>query len=163
MLAMRLADLMCNAGFGPFYGTPCGVLAPLYRVLEERGALSTVGREDNAVGIAAGAALCRKSPAVLMQNSGFGSCVNALASLAIPYRTPILLVISLRGTGCDDTPENVAMGKATMPIINELGLPVRMFDPDSPEESVRWARDSVIHQRRVSALLIEPESFGWRP
>jgi sulfopyruvate decarboxylase TPP-binding subunit len=54
-------------------------------------------REEEAVGIVAGAALGGKRGAVLMQSSGFGNAINALASLAVPYQVPLLLIISERG------------------------------------------------------------------
>src|SRR3712207_8855986 len=78
-VAADLCAALVEAGFGPYFGTPCGILAPLYAAVERRPGLLTVAREDNAVGIAAGASLAGRYPVVLMQNSGLGQSVNALA------------------------------------------------------------------------------------
>ncbi|MGA4844119.1 thiamine pyrophosphate-binding protein [Streptomyces sp. G45] len=157
-LAERLADDL-TASFGPFFGTPCGILAPLYRTLEERAGLLTVAREDNAVGLAAGAALAGRAPAVLMQNSGLAQSVNALASLVVPYRIPLLLVVSLRGVDPDPTPENTVMGRLTAPLLDSLGIPaVTLADPVDLER----LRHVVHVERGPAALLVEPTAFGWR-
>ncbi|MFD8199457.1 hypothetical protein [Streptomyces sp. NPDC059701] len=157
-LAQRLAhDLATD--FGPFHGTPCGILAPLYRALEERPGLLTVAREDNAVGVAAGAALAGASPVVLMQNSGLGQSVNALASLVVPYGIPMLLVVSLRGVDPDPTPENTAMGRLTEPLLASLGIECSTLT--DPVELGRLRH--VVHvERRAAALLVPPPAFGWR-
>ena len=42
-------------------------------------------REEEAIGIASGAYAAGRKAAVFMQSSGFGNCINAIASLCIPY------------------------------------------------------------------------------
>jgi len=159
--ARDLATALVDAGFAPFYGTPCGVLAPLYATLEVEADLVTVPREDNAVGMAAGAALAGAKPAVLMQNSGFGQSVNALASLIVPYRIPVLLIVSLRGQDPDRTAENRPMGEATEPILRLLGLPVRRFEPADRAAGQVAELAELIESDTVAALTIAPDAFGW--
>lgn len=157
-LAERLATDL-GTDFGPFFGTPCGILAPLYRALEERSGLLTVAREDNAVGVAAGAALAGRAPVVLMQNSGLAQSVNALASLVVPYAIPMLLVVSLRGVDPDPTPENTVMGRLTAPLIDSLGIEATtLSDPVDLDRT----RHLVHTERRAAALLVPPTAFGWR-
>src|SRR6202795_3188071 len=55
-------------------------------------------REEEAVGIVAGAWMGGLKGAVLMQTSGFASLANVLASLAIPYQIPLIMFVSERGT-----------------------------------------------------------------
>jgi len=153
-------ELARNA-FGPFFATPCGILAPLLSRLESQGGYVTVSREDNAVGLAAGSALAGRLPVALMQNSGFGQSVNALASLIVPYQVPILLVVSLRGTGADTTAENLPMGRATVPILDELGIGHATFAPERAAEQLARARDTLTRLRRPTALLVRPDAFGW--
>ena len=64
-------------------------------------------REDEAIGIAAGAWLCGKSPVVYMQNSGLGNCIDIITSFLKPYGIEIDIVVQKR-----ITPEHHAfMGK----------------------------------------------------
>jgi sulfopyruvate decarboxylase subunit alpha len=165
--AMDVSDELCTGladeGFGPFFGTPCGILSPLYRALEEHAGLTTVAREDNAVGIAAGAALAGRCPAVLMQNSGLGQSVNAIASLVVPYRIALLFIVSVRGVDPDPTQENLVMGRLTESLLVDLGLPARALVPgESPLEPVGWASRLVRGEGRSAALLVPPTTFGWR-
>jgi sulfopyruvate decarboxylase subunit alpha len=155
--ADRVAGALADAGFAPFFGTPCGILAPLYAALP---GLLTVAREDNAVGVAAGAALAGHAPAVLMQNSGLGQSVNALASLVVPYRIPMLLVVSLRGAAGDPTPENQVMGRLTEPLLAGLGVPAEMLAPGGVEDQVARLRQVV--RDGPAALLVPPSALGWR-
>jgi sulfopyruvate decarboxylase alpha subunit len=150
-------------GFSPFFGTPCGILAPLYSHLRTHFGMTTIAREDNAVGIAAGVALAGQSPVVLMQNSGLGQSVNAIASLISPYRLPVLLVISMRGTDQDSTQENQVMGRATEVLLSCADIPSVSLDGEEPGPQLEWSRRQVIEHRGPAALLIPPALFGWRP
>ncbi|MEV6695228.1 thiamine pyrophosphate-binding protein [Micromonospora sp. NPDC051196] len=150
-------------GFGPRFGTPCGVLAPLYEELERCGGVTTVPREDNAVGIAAGTALAGRAPVVLMQNSGFGQSVNAIASLVVPYGIPILFIVSMRGVSPDDTTENEGMAVLTEPICRLLGLhTAHLGVATSSAEIIARLAERVIGRREPAVLLVAPDAFGWR-
>lgn len=162
--AQELTAGLVQRGFGPYYGTPCGILSRLLEVIQETAELQTVPREDNAVGLAAGAALAGRCPVVLMQNSGLGQSVNALASLVSPYRLAMLLVVSLRGVDPDPTQENLVMGRLTEPLLEGLGLPTLTLDAAGDiTAQVDWITAMVQDLRRPAALLIPPNAFGWRP
>jgi sulfopyruvate decarboxylase alpha subunit len=55
-------------------------------------------REEEALGVVAGAWMGGMRGAVLMQTSGFATLGNVLASLAVPYQIPLIMVVSERGT-----------------------------------------------------------------
>ena len=55
-------------------------------------------REEEAIGIVSGAWMGGLRGAVLMQTSGFATLANVLASLAIPYQIPLIMLVSERGT-----------------------------------------------------------------
>ena len=161
-LAGELCGDLLQAGLDRFLGTPCGILAPLYAELEQRADLTTVGREDNAVAMAAGLSLAGACPAVLMQNSGLGQSINALASLVVPYQIPMLLIVSMRGTGTDPTPENTVMGRLTRPVLEQMGIEAHLVSRDEwPTTAVQRVSETVRFLRRPAALLIAPDAFGW--
>jgi len=54
-------------------------------------------REEEAFGIAAGLYLGGRKPTVMLQSSGLGNSLNAITSLLLPYRIPVLIVVSMRG------------------------------------------------------------------
>ena len=65
-----------------FVSVPCKLLAKLISLIEtDPGIIYTpVSREEEGIGIMAGAFLAGKRPAILMQNSGLGNCINAICS-----------------------------------------------------------------------------------
>ena len=92
----------------------------------------TVTREEEGVGLLSGAWLAGRRGALLMQNSGLGNCVNALASLNVAGQIPIVLVISHRGDLGEFNPAQVPMGQATGPVLDALGI--RWVKPSSIAE-----------------------------
>ncbi|MEU4678472.1 hypothetical protein [Micromonospora sp. NPDC023737] len=145
---------------GPFYFTPDGLQAPLLKRLAELVPTKNVVREDTAVAMAAGACLAGRTPVVLMQNSGLGQSVNALASLVLPYRLAMLLVVGMRGTELDTTEENLVMGAITEQLLAAMGIPAHRCGESDPESDVTAALADV-DAGRTAALLIKPGLFGW--
>jgi len=84
--------------------------------------LVSATREEEAIGIAVGAYATGRNSAVFMQSSGFGNSINAIASLCIPARTPIPIFMNMRGGSGEFNIAQVPMGRATRPILDELGL-----------------------------------------
>ncbi|AAM01610.1 sulfopyruvate decarboxylase subunit alpha [Methanopyrus kandleri] len=113
---------------------PCSLLDGIIRRLEEHPEIRTVrvSREEEGVGICAGAALAGEKPALIMQNSGLGNSVNALCSLTLTYRLPLLMLMSHRGYLFEDIPAQVGMGKAAPKILENLNL--HAFTIERPEE-----------------------------
>jgi sulfopyruvate decarboxylase subunit alpha len=85
--------------------------------------LVRVTREDEAVGICAGAYLGGRKAAVLAQNAGVLLSVNALAGLALHHQIPLLLLVAHRGGAEDNQYYQVYKGRVTVPVLNALGLP----------------------------------------
>lgn len=93
-----------------------------------------VAREEECVGILAGAYLGGTRGAMFAQNSGLGNCVNALASLAVPWQIPVLMFLGQRGELGEFNVSQVGMGRATRPILDALGIPhVTLTRPEEVE------------------------------
>ena len=82
----------------------------------------TTTREEEAVGLLSGAWLAGQRGALLMQNSGLGTCTNALASLNMASMIPMVLVMSHRGDLGEFNPAQVPMGRAVTHILDALGI-----------------------------------------
>jgi len=83
-----------------------------------------------------------------MQSSGFGNSVNALASLCIPARTPIPMFINLRGGPGEFNIAQVAMGRAVIPIMNQLGLPHFVLEDDGKMDKLLDGAMKLCHANR---------------
>jgi sulfopyruvate decarboxylase subunit alpha len=80
-------------------------------------------REEEAFGIAAGLYLGGRLPTVMLQSSGLGNSLNALTSLLLPYKIPVLIVISMRGDAGEWNPAQEPMGRAVRPVLDAMDIP----------------------------------------
>src|SRR5579884_2919308 len=73
-------------------------LVHLIRMADEDPEMTLVrlAKEEEGVGISAGAHLAGVNSAMLMQNHGFLASINPIVSLALPYKIPLLMPISYR-------------------------------------------------------------------
>ena len=118
-------------------------------------------REEEAIGIASGAYAAGRNGAVFMQSSGFGNCINAIASLCIPGRIPVPMFINLRGGVDEFNIAQVAMGRATRPILDTLGLSYFTLDnPDTMPRVVSGALKLCFASRQPLALCMTPLLHG---
>lgn len=144
-------------GYDFFTGVPCSLLKGVIRRFDAEpswGYVSAV-REDSAVGLAAGAWMAGRKPAVFLQNSGLGVCLNALVSLNLIYEIPALLVSTWRGQGGKDAPEHLVMGEIMQSYFDLIKLPWRVLGKDTVAEDVA-ALTREIDRRRVPGGLIVP-------
>jgi phosphonopyruvate decarboxylase len=157
----ELADLLDAQGFDFFTGVPCslaeGVIAALERHPRgDRQPYITAVREDIALGLAAGAWLGGRVPAVVMQNSGLGTSANTLVSLSLLYRLPAVLLVTWRGFEGQDAPEHIVMGQITRPLLDLMGVPHRVLDRGSEKADVAWAHAEALRLSQPVALLLPP-------
>ena len=155
----ELADRLCGHGFDFFTGVPCSLIEDLIAVLErgQHGPYVAAVREDAAVGVAAGAWFGGKAPVVLMQNSGLGTSLNALASLSLMYGLPALLVVTWRGHQGKDAPEHILTGEITPKLLELLGIPFRILAADSLDADLDWAAREMRARRQPVALVVPPK------
>jgi sulfopyruvate decarboxylase subunit alpha len=114
-----------------------------------------VTREEEGVGLCAGAWMAGRRPALLMQNSGIGNCINALASLDILYGIPLLMIISHRGGRGEPMVGQVPMGRLTVPLLDAMEIP--HFSPDGAEaeDAVNSAWSLAAANRRPAVVLLD--------
>jgi len=86
--------------------------------------LVRIAKEEEAVGISAGAHLAGVNSALLMQNHGFLAAINPIVSLALLYKIPLLMLISYRGHMGEKDPWQTQGGMATEPILRALNIPI---------------------------------------
>ncbi|MEM7257649.1 MAG: phosphonopyruvate decarboxylase [Pseudomonadota bacterium] len=83
--------------------------------------------EEEGIAIAAGAWLGGMRSVVLMQSSGVGNCINML-SLPVQSRTPLLMLVTMRGEWNEFNPWQVPMGQATRAALEAIGVTVLRAD-----------------------------------
>jgi sulfopyruvate decarboxylase TPP-binding subunit len=113
-------------------------------------------REDVALGLASAAYFAGGLGGVIMQNSGIGNIVNPLTSFSLMYKIPALLVIGWRGYGGppNDAPEHWIMGAKTPDILDLLGVPYEILEPDNLDFALDRLLSSIDEQSVPAALLV---------
>ena len=158
----EFTSLLRREGFDFATSVPCSLIDGVLRDLETRRDIlyAPAVREDVAVGLAAGAWLAGRRPAVLMQNSGLGTSLNALASLSLMYGLPLLLIVTWRGYGGKDAPEHILTGAITEPLLELLGIPHRVLSARSAASDVAWAAAEMDRRSAPVALVVPPGLFA---
>lgn len=157
--AGRFVDELIAAGIDFFTGVPCSLLGPVIAELERRDLYHGETREDAALGVAAGAYMAGKLPAVVMQNSGLGVSLNALGSLHLLYEMPVLVLVTWRGFDGKDAPEHLVMGDVMPRLLDLFGIPWRAPAPDALLADVAWASERLRATRKPVALVVKPGLF----
>jgi phosphonopyruvate decarboxylase len=144
--AAEFLDLLDEFGFRHLTGVPCSYFTRVYERLhtDERFTYVPAVNEGTALAMATGMTLAGTGAALLVQNSGLGNLINPLTSLAMPYRVPVPIFMTMRGWPSADVeePQHEVMGRATMPLLTALGVPHHIL-PGTPAE----ARDTLTRVR----------------
>lgn len=150
---------MKRAGIDFATSVPCINLQDLLGLVESDPEIIhvPVTREEEGAGICAGAYMGGKKPALMMQNSGLGNCINALASLDELYEIPLLMIISHRGGKGETIVGQVPMGRRTPRLLDAMEIP--WFAPSSAEaeETVARAWEEAEAKGRPAAVLLDIE------
>jgi sulfopyruvate decarboxylase alpha subunit len=137
---------------------PDNPLSHVLRVFGERYRdvrLLLATREEEAFGIAAGLYLGGRLPTVLLQSSGLGNSLNALTSLLLPYRIPVLIVVSMRGDAGEWNPAQEPMGRAIRSIFEAIAVPhTTVESADAAADTVRAAGVAAFTSRSMRACLL---------
>lgn len=151
-------DAFKDIGIDFVVSVPCVNLSRILVMLDEDDEIThiPVTREEEGIGICAGAYLGGKKPAILMQNSGLGNSINALKSLTELYEFPLLMIMSHRGTEGESICGQVPMGESTPRILEAMDF--KFFKPVNPEgayEDITEAWDLSEEEGKPVSVLLE--------
>ena len=153
-------DALVAAGVEVVSALPETWLVHLIRLAEEDPGMILVrlAKEEEGVGVSAGAHLAGRKSAMLMQNHGLLQAVNGIVSLAQLYKLPLLMLVSDRGYLGEADPWQTQGGKTTRPLLAALGIVTdELRDPATVQLQV--ARAMTLAQSSLSpvALLLTRE------
>jgi sulfopyruvate decarboxylase subunit alpha len=155
MIDRNLVDSIYNAGVDTVLSVPCNMLAGILQEIDARPFVHVpVCREEEGIGIAAGAALAGKHPMILMQNSGLGNSINAIMSLTHYYRIPLFMLMSHRGGPGEPIAAQVPMGHAVIPLLDALSIETMVVSrPEMINDLEQFIKGAYDLSRIRSALL----------
>ena len=120
----------------------------------------TLTTEEEGIGLMLGAWLGGQRGVLLMQSSGVGNCINML-SLGILHRTPMPMIVTMRGDYGEFNPAQVPMGQATQAVLEAMGTVVHRADrPEDVAPTVEATLKLAFNTHRPSATLIGQRVLG---
>lgn len=123
----------------------------------------SVTREEEGVGVLAGAALAGQRGALVIQASGIGNSLNVLGSLCVPCKVPMLLIISERGGLNEFNPCQVPLGKSVEQILGTIGIQAfRLADAALIPDIVSGAVTLAFSTQQPVALMLTSTLMGRR-
>ena len=120
----------------------------------------TLTTEEEGVGVVSGAWAGGRKGVLLIQSSGVGNCINALA-LPVICRIPFLTIVSMRGEWGEFIPWQVPMGLATPAVLEAMEVQVERADrPDEVRTTVENGARFAHNTRRSVAVLLSQRLIG---
>jgi sulfopyruvate decarboxylase subunit alpha len=150
-------DALVAAGVEVVSALPETWLVHLIRLAEDDPGMILVrlAKEEEGVGVSAGAHLAGRRSAMLMQNHGLLQSVNGIVSLAQLYKIPLLMLISDRGHLGEPDPWQTEGGKRTRSVLDALGIVTdELRDPETVQLQVARAATLTSASLSPVALLL---------
>jgi len=150
-------DSLKAVGVGLVSALPETWLVHLIRMAEDDPDMTLVrlAKEEEGVGISAGAHLAGTKSAMLMQNHGFLASVNGIVSCAQLYRIPLLMLISHRGEFGERDPWQTEGGGVTEHVLEALRIPFSLLaSRDEVPRKIAKAQTLAQSASRPVALLL---------
>jgi sulfopyruvate decarboxylase subunit alpha len=152
-----------EAGINLIASLPDINLANLLALIEQEQAVKHVPlcREEEGIGVCAGAYLVGKKCAIVMQNGGLFNSNNAIVSTLLQYQIPLLMLIYYAGDIGDRTFSTT--GSMTRPVLDALAIRSYVLrEPHQVKEIIKRGQVLAEDSKRPVALLLTKEVLGRR-
>ena len=144
-----------NVGF--VTTVPCKQLAGVIEKIDQSKDMIHVpsNREDEGMGLCAGAFMGGRRPAIIMQNTAIGVTINALTTLIQYYRIPLPMLISYRGEIGEPVACQVEMAVHTKALLAQLNIPTYHFHKPEDAEELSQILNHAYMARKPAAVLMD--------
>ncbi|MGE5816582.1 MAG: thiamine pyrophosphate-binding protein [Deltaproteobacteria bacterium] len=159
--AARIVAGLKKAGIDFVATLPDEKMLELIRTVERDTELRHVPlcREEEGIGICAGAYLAGKKTALIMQNAGFLNSCNALTTTSLQFQIPTLLLIYYAGDLGDRG--FTTLGSVTEPVLQALGIRSYILrNINECDEMLRGAHVLADDSKRPVAVLLTKSALG---
>ncbi len=128
-LSHRIVDDLVNNEIDFVTTVPCKQLAGVIDAIDAHDHILHVpsNKEDEGMGLCAGAYMGGKRPCIVMQNTAIGVTVNTLVTLIQFYQIPLPMLISYRGEVGEKVACQVEMAVHTKALLDQLRIPTFHF------------------------------------
>ncbi|MFW9772000.1 MAG: sulfopyruvate decarboxylase subunit alpha [Promethearchaeota archaeon] len=158
----KLYEIIKHSGIDIILSVPCILLKDLLNLINEKNEILHIPltREEEGIGIAAGAYLGGGFPIILIQNSGIGNSVNAIKSLLGLYEIPIIFLISQRGGKDEEIIAQMPMGYITEKLLKLIGI--KTWSIKSYKEISKFKKAIVYCKKSSHSVGVLLQKSLWR-
>jgi sulfopyruvate decarboxylase beta subunit len=162
----ELCDELKARGIDLVSSIPCDRARGLFFRLAEEFRHIGLSREEDGVGISAGAHLAGARPLVAIQSSGLGNMLNALLSLTVTYGLPLPILASWRGGEGETIPAQIPFNRSLPGILSAAGIPFTLVSETGNTSDIGEGIDSAYSRKTPHVILLPPgciDDTGFRP
>jgi sulfopyruvate decarboxylase len=152
----ELITILTKAGVDFTASLPCEKIKNLLEMLSGEFIHIPLTREEEGVGICAGAALAGKRPAMFVQSSGIGNMINALLSLTGFYKLPLAIFVSQRGVYREKIEAQVPMGSRMPSILKGAGITFSSISSSSDFGLISKKLTDIFKKGKIHVFLLSP-------
>ena len=156
-----IVSVLKRAGIDFVATLPDEKMLEVIRAVERDGQLKHVPlcREEEGIGICAGAYLAGKKTAIIMQNAGFLNSCNALTTTSLQLQIPILMLIYYAGDIGDRG--FTTLGSVTEPVLQAMGFRSYVLrKPEEIDETLAGAQILADDSKKPVAVLLTKSVLG---
>jgi sulfopyruvate decarboxylase subunit beta len=152
----KLIEVLKNSGVDFTCSLPCEKIKNLLDMIPGHFTHLRLTREEEGIGVCAGAALSGKRPAMFVQSSGIGNMINALLSLTQFYELPLAIFVSRRGVYKEKIAAQLPMGQRLPHILDGADIEYTAIDTPDDLRFVSRRLPAVYAKNKVHAFLMSP-------
>jgi sulfopyruvate decarboxylase beta subunit len=154
-----LIRLLRDQGITLAVSLPCDKAKDLFYLLPESFETVELLREEDGVGVCAGAFLAGRKPAMFIQSSGLGNMLNALLSLSRTYELPLPVIASWRGVYQETIPAQVPFNTALPGILKAADIPFVIVHQPHELDRVSEMIDTAFRCHTPAVALVSPQCW----
>ena len=141
---------------------PCKQLAGVIDIVEKEPSILHVpsNKEDEGMGLCAGAWMGGKRPAIIMQNTAIGVTINTLATLIQFYQMPLPMIISYRGEIGERVACQVEMAVHTKALLDQMHIQTYHFHDHADVDELDAILAHTFMSRKPVAVLTDSHFWG---
>jgi len=152
----ELIKIMWSAGVDFTASLPCEKIKDLLVMVGKTFSHLPLTREEEGVGICAGAGLAGKRPAMFVQSSGIGNMINALLSLTSFYEMPLAIFVSQRGIYKEKIAAQLPMGQKLPGMLRGAGISHSLIASQDDFPLIERKLADVFRKNKVHVFLLSP-------
>ncbi|RLG35046.1 thiamine pyrophosphate-binding protein [Methanosarcinales archaeon] len=158
----KIIDIMKDNGIDIVATLPCGKAKSLFHLIPHHFHDVALNKEEDGIGICAGAYLALGKPAIVMQSSGLGNSMNALMSLTSTYELPLPIITSWRGVYREQILAQIPFNKNLPGMLKAFDIPYTVIDDKSKINMMDNVICDAYENSRIHVALISPKTWERR-